>query len=266
MRKYLLTISIIFTVIFAKAQDDIFKPPSDTSLAFCLIGESNVIGEKFSEYNIYGTTYLKRDLIVPVVAALNGVNDYKSFEIAYRGKSFFVDAEKVKVNSKTFNLLASMNEDSKSAYRQMAVDAGIEIHVEEMVEMTEWFKKTSPSGIAIYKRQVYDESEYTDGTGIEFQIHNTSKKTIKYITFNFTGYNAVDDPVSTMKTRKGIGPIEPENAGGYTFEYVWHTDIVEYAKLNSIKIQYTDNTFKTLTSNTLSKLFVPDVYKEYLLD
>lgn len=266
MIKHLLTLILCITVFFAKAQDEIFSPPSDTSLAPCVIGESNFLGEEYSKHNLYSSKYVKKDVVVPVVAAFRGVNDSRSFEIVYRGKNYFVDAEKVQTHSKTFDLLVAMSDESKSTYRQLAVDVGKSMHLKKIEEILNWFKKTSSHGLAIYKRQVYDESEYTAGTGIEFQIENTGKKTIKYLTFNFTGYNAVDDPVSTMKSRKGIGPIEPDNNGGYTFEYVWHTDIVEYAKLNSIKIQYIDNTFKTLTSATLSKLFVPDEYKDYLED
>ena len=105
-------------------------------------------------------------------------------------------------------------------------------------------------GLAIKDWRVYDESEYTDGTGIWFNFYNPTSKTIKYVTINFVGYNAVDDPVSSRGsytlTRKCIGPIEPEETALYTFEYAWFTDIVEYAKIKSIKVQYKDGTSKTI--------------------
>lgn len=46
--------------------------------------------------------------------------------------------------------------------------------------------------------------------------------------------------------KKCIGPIEPQESGAYKFEYVWHTDIVEYSKLLSVKIQFMDNTIRTV--------------------
>ena len=65
-----------------------------------------------------------------------------------------------------------------------------------------------------------------------------------------------------MKSRKGIGPIDPGESGGYTFEYVWFTDIVEYAKTNSIKLQFKDGSIRTLTN--ISSITVPDKIKQIL--
>jgi hypothetical protein len=45
-----------------------------------------------------------------------------------------------------------------------------------------------------------------------------------------------------------VGPIEPEASGSYDFDYVWHSDLVEEAKITSIKIQYMDGSVKTITS------------------
>ena len=103
-------------------------------------------------------------------------------------------------------------------------------------------------GLSIVNWKVYDESEYTDGTGLNFTFYNPSKSTIKYITITFLGYNAVDDPVGRTMTRKCIGPIESKQLGEYNFEYVWFTDIVEYAKIKSIRVDYKNGTSKTITN------------------
>lgn len=115
-------------------------------------------------------------------------------------------------------------------------------------------KGHSKYGLSIVDWGVYDESEYTDGTGLRFKFYNPTKKTIKYITINFIGYNAVDDPVSSYEgqtlTRKCIGPIDPSDDATYEFEYVWFTDIVEYATVKSIVVQYKDGTTKRITNSS----------------
>lgn len=90
--------------------------------------------------------------------------------------------------------------------------------------------------------------------GARFRIINTSKKTIKYISFNFYGKNRVDDKVLFKKgiyniTRKGIGPIETYGVGMWEFEDIWLTDIVEYLTLLSVNIMYMDGTTKTIKMN-----------------
>lgn len=119
-------------------------------------------------------------------------------------------------------------------------------------ELLDELKSHTKYGLSIEDWGVYDESEYTDGTGIKFKFYNPTKKMIKYITITFVGYNAVDDPVSSYEggslTRKCIGPIEPDESASYEFEYVWFTDIVQYAKIKSIVVQYNDNTTKRITN------------------
>jgi len=266
MLKRLLTLAFIILAFIVKAQTIDFKSPSDTSINFGLIKEYAYLGKDFSDYNSYASKTINNIAVVPILAARKGKHGYASYEIIYKGKIYFIDAKKVETHPETFNFLLAMDPDKFEKYRDFTIYFGEHTHDQKVSEAIEWVEKTGPSGIAILKRQVYDESEYTSGTGIEFKFINTSKKTIKYIWFNFTGYNAVDDPVSTMKTRKGIGPIKHLTEAAYTYEYVWMTDIVEYARLNSIKIQYMDNSIKTLSASVLSKLFVPQEYKEIIED
>lgn len=91
-------------------------------------------------------------------------------------------------------------------------------------------------------------------TGAEFRIFNPSKKTIKYIWFTIAGENAVEDLVrlsngNYYKTLKGIGPVEQYDFVTWSFDYVWFTDIVQYIRMSSIKIQYMDGTFRTIKYN-----------------
>ena len=107
-------------------------------------------------------------------------------------------------------------------------------------------------GISIVNWGIYDQSEYTDGTGFRIKFYNPTNKTIKYITINLIGYNSVNDPVSSRGkytlSPKCVGPIEPEETGSYEFDYLWFTDLVDNAKIKSIVVQYMNGTTKTISN------------------
>lgn len=112
------------------------------------------------------------------------------------------------------------------------------------------FVKTSKYGIGLI---TYRPTGDKLSTGASFKIFNPSKKTIKYVWFTVGGENPVGDLVkvgaSYYKTLKAIGPVEPQGIADWSFEYIWLTNIVETLKLTTIKIQYMDNTFRTVKYN-----------------
>lgn len=105
-----------------------------------------------------------------------------------------------------------------------------------------------PHGFAILGQKIFDVSEYTEGTGLEFKIVNLSKRTIKYAIFNVVGLNAVGDPVrsrisgQTTVTLRGVGPVERGYTATWRKDYMWMTDLVETFRLASIRIEYMDGT------------------------
>ncbi len=109
-------------------------------------------------------------------------------------------------------------------------------------------------GLAITRWATYDESEYTDGTSLQISVYNPTQKIVKYIWVTITGYNPVDDKIVDRKrgtsniTVKAVGPLEPDKTGTYEFSYVWFTDLVSTALINSIKVQYMDGTIKTIAN------------------
>lgn len=131
------------------------------------------------------------------------------------------------------------------------------IHLQDSLETIrqkkfgEYIKKCELKGIGVFSFSSADASEYTEGTGMEMTFYNPTKKIIKYVHATVVGYNAVNDPViesgKTSHTLKCIGPINPGEDGTYNFDYVWFTDIVEMAKLTSIKVQYMDGTEKIIS-------------------
>lgn len=100
------------------------------------------------------------------------------------------------------------------------------------------------NGIAILAAHPTEEYSFT---GAKFKILNFSRKTIKYITFNFYGKNAVNDRVGKNVSRKGIGPVESSATGSWLFDDVWLTDIVQSMKLLSVNIIYMDGTTRAVT-------------------
>jgi hypothetical protein len=117
-------------------------------------------------------------------------------------------------------------------------------------KLNAFIDKAALKGICIYESKPFDVSEYTDGTGMEMTFYNPTKKEIKYIHATVVGYNAVKDPVielgKTSHTLKCIGPMPPNDHGTYKFDYVWHSDLVETAKVTTIKVQYMDGTEKVI--------------------
>lgn len=123
--------------------------------------------------------------------------------------------------------------------------------------------KIKKYGVAILKAFPI---EGNSTTGARFKVLNLSKKTIKYITFNFYGENAVNDKVLYKKGAynvniKGIGPVPELQVGEWNFDYVWNTNIVEYLTLNNIVIQYMDNSIKTI--KVTGEMYIEDLYNEY---
>ena len=100
----------------------------------------------------------------------------------------------------------------------------------------------------------YDDNEYSHQFGMKFGVYNCFNKTIKYVEFTMTNYNAVgdvqrDDFGHSSKTVKGIGPIAPEDGGTYVFDDVFwdDRDVIEKTRLVNVKFIFTDGTTKVFS-------------------
>lgn len=174
------------------------------------------------------------------------------YEIAYRGNKYFIYRENMNIISKEYdfdNLLTS-NINEADSFRNYNISLSDAYHKLQISNVYKFIESCKPKGIVIVKNSIYDESEYTEGTSFEFEIQNLSNKTIKYITFSLVGYNSVKDKVtdrgSSLKSLKGVGPIEKNISGSYSFKYVWFTDLVETFKVMSVKLEYMDGSIKII--------------------
>ena len=102
----------------------------------------------------------------------------------------------------------------------------------------------------------YAYGEYSD-FGLKFEIHNCWLKTIKYVEFTATAYNAVGDVQSdwlgkSISKTKGIGPLEPGETATWAFDNMFYDkhDVIRKAKLTKITFIFTDGTSKTFTGNS----------------
>ena len=103
---------------------------------------------------------------------------------------------------------------------------------------------------------VFDSNEYSHSFGMRFDIYNCFSKTIKYVEFTLTNYNAVgdvqrDDLGHRSRTVKGIGPIEPESGGRYSWDDIFWDErgVIEKTKLTNVKFIFKDGTTRVFSGN-----------------
>lgn len=198
------------------------------------------------------------------VAGTETVKGVRFYKMAYNGKAFYMKSDDVELSSENSSKLDSLynsSDEVKNYFFHHALVLSDAIYLQKLNNTITELESYKKYGLAIESWGVYDESEYTDGTGVNITFYNPTQQTIKYISFSLQGYNSVDDPYGRTITKRCIGPIEPDESASYKFEYTWFTDIVEYAKLRSITVTYKNGTKKTI-SNPQSIVFSNKLRKE----
>lgn len=192
-----------------------------------------------------GTTFFIGDRI-----KVRGTDYYKG---VLDGKAFYIPASNVYLSDDArlkVDSLVNSSQTVRDEFFEFAKALSHYSHYQNLEKAINTVKGFSSKGISIPSWGVYDVSEYTDGTGIRFTFHNPTNKTIKYVNIGFVGYNGVNDRVGKVISKKCIGPIKPDETASYDFEYAWFTDIVEYAKITSLSVQYMDGTTKVVSNPT----------------
>ena len=95
-------------------------------------------------------------------------------------------------------------------------------------------------------------ANYVGGVDVDIYAVNTSNKTIKYLTFDVTPYNAVGDVqrgeirrISTMHLEStgpyvGISSNPNRNAIMMTWENAWYNHTIRCVVVRNVKIEYVD--------------------------
>lgn len=191
-----------------------------------------------------------------------GYGEAKDYLVAYYGKQrFFVERSAVFMTKESESKLPQLDDQILAMLDFSVLEEKAQNHRHVAVgEALKAYSAPAKHGVSVLDFSAYDESEYTEATGLTLRVFNPTKKTIKYIRVEVVGINAVNDPVrdrftgSAVKRVRGIGPIEPEDFGSYTFENLWFTDEVEWPRLVSLKVDYMDGSSKTIKSLKLVKV------------
>ena len=103
---------------------------------------------------------------------------------------------------------------------------------------------------------VYDSNEYSHRFGMRFDVYNCFSKTIKYVEFTLTNYNAVgdmqrDDMGRASRTVRGIGPIDPDEDARYSWDDIFwdDRDVIDRTKLTNVKFIFKDGTTRVFSGH-----------------
>jgi hypothetical protein len=224
------------------------KTPEDVPLALASQAKGKLYYQALSEdCDAGGVQYAPRKIMI----ALSGSRDCQGVQWLigfYKGERVYLEASKVFYqHEKLAELQRYRAEQVEESARNTSLDIE-ELYLETLVKE---MRSKAKLGVAVLDWGITDESEYTRGTGFHFKVGNFGKKTIKYIWMDVQGLNPVRDPVNDglgkrTKTVKAVGPIEPDTTAKYSFDYVWHTDLVEYFKVVGLRVQFMDGSIKKI--------------------
>lgn len=248
----------------------------DTTMLVGVVTEDCFIGKEISSSSCFVgmEKYIKKG--TPII--IGGVtscsySQYSTprdfYEIYYNNQKYFIERESLATHDLAFSKIKEMSVTSSDAFRKSAIRIAGLLYEKDSRQLTKFLNSTKSKGVAILNWQFYDESEYTSGTSVKISVYNPTQKTIKYIWFTFGGYNAVGDKIVDRKrggniTMQGIGPIKPGENGSYKYDYVWFTDLVQTAKVLSLKVQYMDGTIVTVSNP--KEIILPKNLYELLSD
>ena len=106
----------------------------------------------------------------------------------------------------------------------------------------------------------------------DFVYKNKSKKTIKYLSWTCSFYNAVHDKVAcdirgyTSFTGKDTGPVEPGEEGGGIWECVIYDWAADYMKVESVSIIYMDGSTTSIGASDIKYLLNGPNYDQFIED
>jgi hypothetical protein len=253
-------------LIFAQTSGNI--APKNTSLIAGFVNEDCFVGKSVSSYCSRGTDKsLSKNTLVFVSGVITCTGTYSSdrqfYEIVYNRNTYYIEREKLDFvedmnrepgTANVYDRISSMTEEQSELLRTNAKELSEMFYKASMKKALKFLDSCKTKGLAILNWSYYDESEHTDGTSASIEVYNPTTKTIKYIWITFVGFNPVGDKVVDRRrktsniTVKGVGPIRPNDGGKYKYEYVWFTDLVETAKITTIKVQYMDGSIKTISN------------------
>lgn len=252
---------LVSQLAFGQAVDDTAPAPKASSLPL-VVGVINKYANVSPTLDgfclLNGSTFLASDTRMIVsgfercTKTYGGTKDY--YTVLRAGKKFYIAESDLLVSDKEAAIVKQLEGTEKEAFAKEAMLASLLIRQQELQSILGAFKAHRKSGLTVVSSGIYDESEYTDGTSFSVEVFNPTDKVVKYVWFTLVGYNAVGDPVTdrvrgaSSITVRGIGPIQKDDSGSYSWKYLWHTDLVQTYKLSKIKVQYMDGSVKQIAN------------------
>ena len=106
--------------------------------------------------------------------------------------------------------------------------------------------------------------EISNAVKVFHEFYNAGEKEIKYITFSYVPYNAVNDVVACTASGKTeangrlTGPIPPKEKNYVSWEHMWFNPTVASAVLTRMVIQYMDNTEEVIDGKDVVSMEDPN--------
>ena len=101
----------------------------------------------------------------------------------------------------------------------------------------------------------------TGGVDVRVEFYNASEKDIKYVTFGFVAYNAVNDAVASDTTRKKLnhakftGPLLSNETMEVMFERVCYNNTITTVRIHEVAVEYMDGTTETIAGQDLVRVY-----------
>lgn len=167
----------------------------------------------------------------------------------------YSEMKTIKQNNK-FKEYIEIWRDSIALNNQFTNANAERVNLYNYIQFTDEVAKLAPNGYIVDWGWNLNSA---DGIEPSFSYFNTSNKTIKYVDFYFSIYNAVGDkcilkyPRSYIGNVRGVGPVEPGNYSTWNWDRATHytTGDASEMRINKIVITYMDKTVKTLTGNAI---------------
>ncbi|MBR3593556.1 MAG: hypothetical protein IKL44_02665 [Clostridia bacterium] len=106
------------------------------------------------------------------------------------------------------------------------------------------------------------------GYGAKHEYFNATEKVIKYVTFYYEAYNAVDDVVACQTTGETIasgritGPIQPMTEYSAEWEVLWYNTTIHNIAVVKVDVEYMDGTEETFEGDDITYMLSEgSVYK-----
>jgi len=159
-------------------------------------------------------------------------------------------------NDTKFRFYEEAWQDSIAHYDNFTNNGADIINLVNYNEFKSSIKKIAPNG---FVRNWGWHLNSADGVEPNFTFFNTSDKTIKYVDFYFSLFNAVGDRCflkyekSYVGNVRGVGPVESFETGSWSWDRATHYTSGDASEMRVVKIiiTYMDKTTRILTGNSL---------------